>query len=219
VEDNTELEEVLLTTYQQVETTGYSYLLWSDDQPTIKHVMSRNSLVALWGENVLTPGSEEEPIQYLLRLNTSSESQDNRQPRNYSHLVRERVIDRMASIKHALTMVYVGVKPSFIVSTKKMGMKLWVILVDNAFLLVWSTQHDLVKNMLQGMEQVRQHYVSVNEVEFPESALLVIHPLYLITKLNSHLQKLPTHQRQAFGITYLKNYLQRMMVTNHVEAS
>lgn len=215
----TSMQEVLLELHRKVKGEPYTYLIWSDELPKKAYISNRSSTISLWMDGgVVPPDQEDEPIKMLTRLNSAPSG--DQQSGNYSELVRDRVINKIKVPKYAMTMVYVGmVKPSFILNNKKMMMHIWLVVVDGIHLLVWSTQYDLVNNMMKKMDQVKQHLTSINKIDFPVGSLLTIHPMYLISKLNSQMRKLDPSRKLALGITYVKNYLERqsLRVFNPVE--
>ena len=219
VSPDTALSEVLFTIHQKLQAGAYSYMLWSDERPRLTMIPNRSSTVALWADGGVIPEENaNDPVKLLTRLNmtinTGQPSVEDTPGSNYATKVRDRVIRNISAPKWALTMLYAYIsKPSFILSTKRMRMYMWLVIINNTYVLFWSTQSNLVKNMVERMDQVRQHQVFVYPIDFEPNTLLTIHPLFLISKLNSNIKKYTDPaSKKILSASYIKNYITRMQI-------
>lgn len=216
VSSDTEIGEVLLTIHRQLPPEPYSYIVWSDEPNNLTRIPNRGSTIAKWMDGGRVFGADElDPIKLLTRLNSSAAGDEpQEQFGNYTNLVKERVVKKIKAPKWAMTLLYAGIsKPSFILSTKKMMMYMWLMVINNSYLLVWSTQENLVNSMVSKLERVQQHQVFYLPIEFGDNSLVTIHPLYLISKINTNMRKhLDPGTKRLLSCTYIRNYLMSMMV-------
>jgi hypothetical protein len=182
-------------------------LMVCGDVPNTMHVPARSTTVALWNQGQATPGFQK-MIETLIQLNREPASEK----ANYAKLVRERVFDTQGG-KYAVCLGYFSRHPRIVLATRNMEIYTWIVYYNGVYSFVWSTDKyymDRVKSLLEPIKQNELFYL---DIEMDNRSLLVVHPLFWITKFNKVMNSLKGGATRLVITSYFRNYLLRMNLT------
>lgn len=182
-------------------------LLICGDVPATMHVPTRNTTVALWNQGQATPGFNR-MVETLIQLNREPTTEK----ANYAKLVRERVFDVQQG-KYAVCLGYFSRHPRIILATRNMEIYTWIVYYNGVYSFMWSTDRDYMNRVKQQLEPIKQNELFYLDIEMDSRSLLVVHPLFWITKFNKVMSSLKGGATRLVITSYFKNYLLRMNLT------
>lgn len=182
-------------------------MLICGDFPHTMHVPTRSTTVALWSQGQTTP-SFQKMIETLIQLNR----EPSLEKANYAKLVRERVFESQGG-KYAVCLGYFSKHPRIILSTRNMELYTWIVFYNNVYSFIWSTDRNYMDRVKSKLEPIKQNELFYLEVPLHNRSLLVVHPLFWITKFNKVLNSLRSGATRLVITSYFRNYLLRMNLT------
>lgn len=184
-------------------------LLLCGDAPQTMHVPTRNTTVALWNQGHSHPGFRK-MIEQLVQLN--KEPVDDRT--NYAKLVRERVFDHQLG-KYSVCLAYFSRHPRIVLATRNMEVYCWIVSYNGVYSFIWSTDSNYMEQVRGHLEQTKQNELFYLEVQLNRKSLLVVHPLYWVTKFNKVFTQARSQPASKINLpAYFRNYLLRMSLTD-----
>jgi len=179
-----DLEGRCLNTFETIRAGVY--FVASTDQGKSIEIPSRNSVATAWVNGTIlntleiddltsldTPkGAGYEASKLLVKFN-SNRHDSNDGDSNYANKAYKRIHSKMKGV-WAMTLIYMSLRPSIILSRKDRMMYLSLVYTGSALMLLWSDCIIDVKNDSAFM---------YNIAPLAESELLVIHPSYILSKV------------------------------------
>jgi hypothetical protein len=206
VEASVSRHEAVAHIAQKLPIKPFSMMICGD-VPNTMHVPARSTTVAIWNQGQATPGFQK-MIETLIQLNREPASEK----ANYAKLVRERVFDTQGG-KYAVCLGYFSRHPRIVLATRNMEIYTWIVYYNGVYSFVWSTDKyymDRVKSLLEPIKQNELFYL---DIEMDNRSLLVVHPLFWITKFNKVMNSLKGGATRLVITSYFRNYLLRMNLT------
>lgn len=207
-------EEVLFEVHKRVpKVEDYRYMIFGQTPASILNIPNRSSSIGMWLEgDAFSEDRFQDPIKLLVRLNYSEDNGFNTERRNYTELVADRVMRRLPAPRWAMTLLYAGVKPSFILSSKRMDLHMWVMFYNGVYFLLWSTRTDAVKYIESTLDGIQANHLLAIPLEFGTNKLVTLHPLYLVSKFHNNTRKYQdSGDRRLLSCRYLQNYVNRII--------
>lgn len=193
----------------------YSYLL-GGMRPHEMNIVTRNATVLTWLQgNILHEDGVAYPAKLLAKLNQTSDEDSvssKYERKNYTELVRERVVSRMPG-KWGLSLAYIGIKTAFILSCRNIQIHLWLIYFDGAYFLLWSTYKNAAHELEMAFGKVglvNREIFFQQEIELELSSILTIHPIYFVNKVNKRMHTyVDRNSRKMLICNFIRTYLTR----------
>jgi hypothetical protein len=110
-------------------------------------------------------------------------------------------------------MGYFSRHPRIILSTRNMELYTWIVYYNGVYSFIWSTDKDYMDRVKSKLEPIKQNELFYLEVPLHNRSLLVVHPLFWITKFNKVLNSLRSGATRLVITSYFRNYLLRMNLT------
>lgn len=181
-------------------------LLLMGDSPATMHVPARSTTVALWNQGHCSHGFNR-MIEMLVQLNREPQVEKS----NYARLVRERVFEPQTG-KYAVCMGYFSRHPRIILATRSMEIYSWIVCYNNVYSYVWSTNRYYMDSIKEGLDTVKQNELFYMEIGLENRSLLVIHPLFWITKFNKVMNAFNGGGSKLLITSWMRNYVLRMAI-------
>lgn len=208
VAETTPRTEAVAHIAQKLPIAPFSMLICGDN-PATMHVPTRNTTVALWNQGHSSPGFHR-MIEQLIQLNR--EPVDDKT--NYARLVRERVFDHQLG-KYTVCLAYFSRHPRVVLATRNMEIYCWIVTYNGVHTFVWSTDSGYMEQVRQRLEPTKQNELFYLEVQLNRKSLLVVHPLYWVTKFNKVFAQTRSQPSVKINLaSYFRNYLLRMSLTD-----
>lgn len=195
---------------QKLPISPYATLIVGDVPKTF-HVPARNTTVALWSQGQCSPGFDK-MIEALVQLNRDPLPQKS----NYASLVRERVFLPQGG-KYATCLGYFSKHPRLILSTKNMQIYTWVVYYNGVYVFLWSTDPNYMDRVRSQLEPTKQNDLFALDVPLDTVSLLVIHPLFWVTKFNKVFTSIQNGSNKLTITSYFRNYLLRQSLTRPLQ--
>lgn len=206
VEASVSRQEAVAHIAQKLPIKPFS-LMVCGDVPNTMHVPARSTTVALWNQGQATPGFQR-MIETLIQLNREPASEK----ANYAKLVRERVFDTQGG-KYAVCLGYFSRHPRIVLATRNMEIYTWIVYYNGVYSFVWSTDKYYMDRVKALLEPIKQNELFYLDIEMDNRSLLVVHPLFWITKFNKVMNSLKGGATRLVITSYFRNYLLRMNLT------
>lgn len=205
IDEVTPRTEVLAHVVQKLPIRPFSLMLCGD-YPQTMNVPTRNTTVALWNQGQATGGFQR-MLESVIQLNRIP--QDAKV--NYAELVRDRVFGKQLG-KFAVCLGYFSRHPRVVLATRNMEIYTWIVHYNDVYAFVWSTDPHYMDRVKEPMDANQQNALFYLPVEMKPRSLLVIHPLFWITKFNKVLNasKTKANTPRLTITSYMRNYLMRM---------
>lgn len=208
VTENTPRQDAVAHVAQKMPIAPFSMLLCGD-YPKTMHVPTRNTTVALWNQGHCSPGFTR-MIEQLIQLNR--EPVDDKT--NYAKLIRERVFDHQLG-KYSVCLAYFSRHPRVVLGTRNMELYCWIVSYNGVHVFLWSTDSNYMERVRQHLEPTKQNELFYLEVQLNRKSLLVVHPLYWVTKFNKMFAQTRGQSNVKINLaSYFRNYLLRMSLTD-----
>ena len=192
-------------------------LMSSDAAPYAMDVPTRISSVYNWfaGNLINLPAINEftgldanddpgyAPIKLMLRLN--SEKHNASSAENYAQTVFERVYQRMSG-KWTQTLLYLGIRPSIVLTRNSQDMYMSLLSIDGCSILLWTSECEYVLNLTANSDT--HDIFCYNITPMYDKSVLVLHPVFLLSKVRKWGHKSQFNTLKVFGI--LERYLSRI---------
>jgi hypothetical protein len=189
---------------QKLPVKPYS-LFVCGDIPRTMHVPTRNTTIALWSQGHCALGFQR-MIENVVQLNREPTIKEEKS--NYARTVREKIFELQTG-KYAVCLGYFSRHPRIILSTRNMEIYSWIVHYNGVYSFVWSTDHSYMDRVKNTLEAVKQNELFYLNIPLESVSLLVVHPLYWITKFNKVLNSMKSGSSKLSITTYFKNYLLR----------
>lgn len=135
----------------------------------------------------------------LLKLN----EQKTNEKKPYKELIAQNIYNDMP--RHLLSTAFLfGKHPLFILSSKQQEIYLWLVFYKGVYMLMWSDD----ANYLLSLDLPQKDVFSV---PYTLKGLLVLQPMYLITKFNATLASIKNKNNRVLAFTFALNYLNRQV--------
>jgi hypothetical protein len=183
-------------------------LMIAGDAPRTMHVPTRNTTVALWNQGHSHPGFGR-MIEQLVQLNREPVDEKT----NYAQLVRERVFEHQAG-KYSVCLAYFSRHPRIVLATRNMEVYCWIVSFNGVYVFVWSTDADYMQRVRATLDHAKQNELFYLDIQLNRRSLLVVHPLYWVTKFNKVFATVVKQPGNKVNLpSYFRNYLLRMSIT------
>lgn len=206
VDSETARVEAIAHVAQKLPIKPFSLLICGD-APATMNVPTRSTTVALWNQGQSTPGFQK-MIETLIQLNREPTTEK----ANYAKLVRERVFDSQGG-KYAVCLGYFSRHPRIILATRSMEIYTWIVYYNGVYSFMWSTDRNYMDRVKAQLEPIKQNELFYLDIEMDNRSLLVVHPLFWITKFNKVMSSLKGGATRLVITSYFRNYLLRMNLT------
>jgi hypothetical protein len=203
----TSSHEALAHVSQKLPVEPFSLLI-AGDKPVTYHVPARSTTVALWSQGSCSAGFNS-MISALVQINREPVPEQT----NYAALVKEKVFQPQGG-KYAVCLGYFSKHPRLILATKQMQLYTWVVYYNDVYFYVWSVDPSFMDRVKALLDKVQQNDLFYAEVPLDNASLLVIHPLYWITKFNKVYSNLMQGPNRLTIVSYFRNYLLRQTHTD-----
>lgn len=190
---------------QKLPVRPYSMLICGD-VPTTMHVPTRSTTVALWSQGHCSKGFQD-MIESIIKLNR--EPGGSEKYANYAGAVRTRIFDSQAG-KYAVCLGYFSRHPRIVLATRNMEIYSWIVHYNGVYAFVWSTDSTYMDRVKHKLVTVKQNDLFYMDIRLDSVSLLVVHPVYWITKFNKVLHTMKSGSSRLSITAYFKNYLLRM---------
>lgn len=199
-------DEALATTVTKFQVAPYNCIMIGDCPDTV-NVPARNTTVSMWSQGY-SPLGLKTMIDSLITLNQTPIDKE----QNYAKLLCSRVTEPHLG-KFSVCLAYLSKRPRLVLATRRMGLYLWIMSYNGVQVVVWSTDKDYAQRIRASMDDPSSNSFVAHEVHMPDRSLLVVHPLYWITKYNRMISRTRSPgMRNVDPMTYFSNYLTRTLV-------
>lgn len=206
VSADTPRSEAVAHVAQKLPIKPFSLLLCGDTPHTV-NVPARNATVALWAQGHATPGFAK-MIESVILLNR----EPSLEKANYAKLVRERVFDTQGG-KYVVSLGYFSKHPRVVLATRNMELYTWIVYYNGVYSFIWSTDSLYMERVKEQLDTVKQNELFYLEIRLDNRSLLVVHPLFWITKFNRVMNNLKGGATRLVVTSYMRNYILRMNLT------
>ena len=192
-------------------TTGSYHSLYDPNITSIVDAPVRSSSYQLNTDGKFY-GAPELPISLLLKLNEITGGAENL---NFAQAYSKVVPEIKGS--YSFTLSNFSLKPRFILVNHGRELSLNLIFLNGVYMLVWSPNHLVIQKIKDRLvnQDILNFYSA--RVEFGDNSVLVLHPLYLSSKLLKVNRTCPVPaNRRLLAFAYIKEYLQSSAVTNEI---
>lgn len=190
---------------QKFPVRPYSLLIVGD-VPLTMHVPSRSTTVALWSQGHCNPGFSR-MVEDLVQLNREPALEKS----NYARLLRERIFERQTG-KYAACLGYFSRHPRIVLATRNMEIYSWIVYYNQVYCYVWSTDPSHMHSVRDSLDSIKQNELFYLEIGLENRSLLVVHPLFWITKFNKVLNAFKGGASKLIITSWARNYILRMAV-------
>jgi hypothetical protein len=153
------------------------------------------------------------PAKLLLRINNISASSDEEEDKhNYTHLIKQKVLPNIEGSWNG-TILYHASKPSFILHSSEKNLHLHLVYFDGVYALVWSNSKEYLDKLWSFINDTNYNnriYVSRNTLE--GKTLLVIHPIYAISKFKRAYTSGKKYSEQLLAFPIMEKYLAKTAI-------
>lgn len=179
------------------------------DSPEITNLPTRDATVGVWSQGHIDGGFQK-PADLLIHLNREVFPQKI----NYTRVLRERVIEPLQG-KFAMCIGYFSRHPRLVLATQNMELYTWIMYYNDVYMFVWSTDLLFVDRIKKSLAYERRNELFALSIHLDNRSMIVIHPMYWISKFNKVLKLLPGRDSRLLITSYFRNYLLRQSITRH----